>query len=155
MISRFFISRPIFACALSVLVLIAGIVGYVNLPVEQFPNVAPPVVTINTEYTGASAEAVMKSVVTYTVSLAYDARIYVRELNDIVPHDKERSPYAVLLENIQYSRCRFGYRPVVKREIHNRLAVMQQTCIAAPSDTAVQVLHPRRELVQYTEHSAY
>ena len=64
MISRFFISRPIFACALSVLVLLAGIVGYINLPVEQFPNVAPPVVTISTEYTGASAEAVMKSVVT-------------------------------------------------------------------------------------------
>ena len=64
MISRFFIHRPIFACALSVLVLLAGIVAYVNLPVEQFPNVAPPVVTINTEYTGASAEAVMKSVVT-------------------------------------------------------------------------------------------
>ena len=64
MISRFFISRPIFACALSVLVLIAGIVGYINLPVEQFPKVAPPVVTINTEYTGASAEAVMKSVIT-------------------------------------------------------------------------------------------
>ncbi len=64
MISRFFINRPIFACALSVLVLLAGIVGYINLPVEQFPNVAPPVVTINTEYTGASAEAVMKSVVT-------------------------------------------------------------------------------------------
>ena len=37
MISRFFITRPIFACALSVLVLLAGIVGYVNLPVEQFP----------------------------------------------------------------------------------------------------------------------
>ncbi|MBP5338360.1 MAG: efflux RND transporter permease subunit [Prevotella sp.] len=64
MISRFFISRPIFACALSVIILLAGIVGYVNLPVEQFPNVAPPVVTISTEYTGASAEAVMKSVVT-------------------------------------------------------------------------------------------
>ena len=64
MISRFFISRPIFACALSVLVLLAGIVGYVNLPVEQFPDVAPPVVTISTEYTGASAEAVMKSVIT-------------------------------------------------------------------------------------------
>ena len=64
MMSRFFISRPIFACALSVLVLIAGIVGYVNLPVEQFPKVAPPVVTITTEYTGASAEAVMKSVIT-------------------------------------------------------------------------------------------
>lgn len=64
MMSRFFISRPIFACALSVLVLLAGIVGYVNLPVEQFPNVAPPVVTISTEYTGASAEAVMKSVIT-------------------------------------------------------------------------------------------
>ena len=64
MMSRFFISRPIFACALSVLILLAGIVGYINLPVEQFPKVAPPVVTINTEYTGASAEAVMKSVIT-------------------------------------------------------------------------------------------
>ena len=64
MISRFFIRRPIFACALSVLILLAGIVGYLNLPVEQFPNVAPPVVNISTEYTGASAEAVMKSVIT-------------------------------------------------------------------------------------------
>ena len=64
MISRFFITRPIFACALSVLILLAGIVGYLSLPVEQFPDVAPPVVTISTEYTGASAEAVMKSVVT-------------------------------------------------------------------------------------------
>ncbi len=64
MMSRFFINRPIFACALSVIVLLAGIVGYLNLPVEQFPDVAPPVVNITTEYPGASAEAVMKSVVT-------------------------------------------------------------------------------------------
>ena len=64
MIIRFFVNRPIFACALSVLVLLGGIVAYLNLPVEQFPNVAPPVVTISTEYTGASAEAVMKSVIT-------------------------------------------------------------------------------------------
>ena len=63
MFSRFFINRPIFACALSVLVLLAGILGFVYLPVEQFPNVAPPVVTISAEYTGASAEAVMRSVV--------------------------------------------------------------------------------------------
>ena len=62
MTSRFFISRPIFACALSALVLLAGIVGYIHLPVEQFPHVAPPVVTITTKYTGASAHAVMKSV---------------------------------------------------------------------------------------------
>ena len=63
MFSRFFINRPIFACALSILVLLAGILGFVYLPVEQFPNVAPPVVTISAEYTGASAEAVMRSVV--------------------------------------------------------------------------------------------
>ncbi|MBQ8936717.1 MAG: efflux RND transporter permease subunit, partial [Bacteroidaceae bacterium] len=55
MINRLFINRPIFACSLSVLILLAGIVGYLNLPVEQFPNVAPPVVTISTEYIGASA----------------------------------------------------------------------------------------------------
>lgn len=63
MFSRFFINRPIFACSISVLVLLAGILGFAYLPVEQFPNVAPPVVVVSAEYTGASAEAVMKSVV--------------------------------------------------------------------------------------------
>ena len=63
MFSRFFINRPIFACCLSVLILLAGILGFAYLPVEQFPNVAPPVVVVSAEYTGASAEAVMKSVV--------------------------------------------------------------------------------------------
>ena len=42
---------------------LVGIVGYVNLPVEQFPDVAPPIVEVSAEYPGASAEAVQKSVI--------------------------------------------------------------------------------------------
>ena len=90
---------------------------------------------------------VMESVVADTVTFCQHARIYVRVLLYIVTHYKECSPYAILLEYIQYGRCDFGYRTVVEGEIHHRLTVMQNTCIAAPCDTAVQVLHPRRELV--------
>lgn len=89
----------------------------------------------------------MESVVADTVTFCQHARIYVRVLMYIVTHYKECSPDIVLLEYIQYGRCGFGYRTVVEGEIHNGLAVTQNTCIAAPCDTAVQVLHPRRELV--------
>jgi len=61
--SKFFIDRPILSIALAVMMALVGIVGYVNLPVEQFPNVAPPIVEVSAEYPGASAEAVQKSVI--------------------------------------------------------------------------------------------
>ena len=61
--SKFFIDRPIFSIALAVMMAIVGIVGYVNLPVEQFPDMAPPIVEVSADYPGASAEAVQKSVI--------------------------------------------------------------------------------------------
>ena len=61
--SKFFIDRPILSIALAVMMALVGIVGYVNLPVEQFPDVAPPIVEVSAEYPGASAEAVQKSVI--------------------------------------------------------------------------------------------
>ncbi len=58
-----FIDRPILAGVISVLIVILGILGLVQLPIEQFPNIAPPTVRVQASYTGANAETVMKSVI--------------------------------------------------------------------------------------------
>ncbi|MCR5536220.1 MAG: efflux RND transporter permease subunit [Succinivibrio sp.] len=60
---KFFIDRPIFACCISVLMVILGVIGIFALPVEQFPDIAPPTVSVNATYPGASAETVQKSVI--------------------------------------------------------------------------------------------
>ena len=60
---RTFIDRPIFAGVISVLILILGIIGLTQLPIEQFPEIAPPTVSVSASYTGANAETVQKSVV--------------------------------------------------------------------------------------------
>ncbi len=51
------------AISISVMLLIVGIISLVGLPVEQYPDIAPPTVQVSATYTGASAEAVQKSVV--------------------------------------------------------------------------------------------
>ena len=58
-----FIDRPILAGVISVLIVILGMLGLLQLPVEQFPNIAPPTVRVSATYTGANAETVMKSVI--------------------------------------------------------------------------------------------
>ena len=60
---RTFIDRPILAGVISVVILIFGIISLVQLPVEQFPEIAPPTVSVQATYTGANAETVQKSVV--------------------------------------------------------------------------------------------
>ena len=58
-----FIDRPILAGVISVLIVILGILGLLRLPIEQFPNIAPPTVRVSATYTGANAETVQKSVI--------------------------------------------------------------------------------------------
>jgi len=58
----FFINRPIFAWVLSILVMLAGLLSIRTLPLEQYPDIAPPRVSINAVYTGASAKTVEDSV---------------------------------------------------------------------------------------------
>lgn len=58
-----FIDRPILAGVISVLIVILGILGLTQLPIEQFPNIAPPTVRVSATYTGANAETVLKSVI--------------------------------------------------------------------------------------------
>ena len=57
-----FIDRPIFAGVISVIILLVGFIGLVQLPVEQFPEIAPPTVSVSASYAGANAETVQKSV---------------------------------------------------------------------------------------------
>jgi HAE1 family hydrophobic/amphiphilic exporter-1 len=58
-----FLNRPILSGVISVLIVIVGIIGFTNLPMEQYPDIAPPTIMVSTTYTGASANAVLKSVI--------------------------------------------------------------------------------------------
>jgi len=60
--AKFFIDRPIFAIVVSLLILIIGIVSITQLPVAQYPSVAPPSISINATYAGASAEVLQNTV---------------------------------------------------------------------------------------------
>src|SRR4029450_4751400 len=62
MFSRFFIDRPIFAAVLSAFVVLAGLAAMRVLPVAQYPEIAPPVVTVQAVYPGASAEVLEQTV---------------------------------------------------------------------------------------------
>ena len=58
-----FIKRPSMAIAISILIVAIGLISLVSLPVEQYPDIAPPTVQVEASYTGADAEAVMNSVI--------------------------------------------------------------------------------------------
>lgn len=60
---KLFVDRPILAACVSLLILMLGIIGLVNLPMEQYPDIAPPTVQVSATYTGASAETVQKAVI--------------------------------------------------------------------------------------------
>jgi multidrug efflux pump len=62
MLARFFINRPIFAWVIAIVIMLGGLVAIRTLPVAQYPDVAPPMVSISATYTGASAETVESSV---------------------------------------------------------------------------------------------
>lgn len=58
-----FIDRPILSVVISVTILFVGIIGLLTLPVEQYPDIAPPTVMVRASYTGANAETIQKSVI--------------------------------------------------------------------------------------------
>lgn len=59
-----FIHRPVLSIVISLMILLLGLLAMTQLPVTQFPNIAPPEVTITTKYTGANSETCVKAVVT-------------------------------------------------------------------------------------------
>lgn len=62
MFSRFFIHRPVFACVISILVIILGGVSYFALPVDQYPDIAPPIVHVDASYPGANAQTIADTI---------------------------------------------------------------------------------------------
>ncbi len=60
---RHFIERPVKSSVIAIILVILGIIGLYSLPIEQYPDIAPPTVRVSASYTGANAETVLKSVV--------------------------------------------------------------------------------------------
>ena len=58
-----FISKYVMACAISIVIALVGYISMSTLPVEQYPDIAPPMVRVSTTYTGADANTIMKSVI--------------------------------------------------------------------------------------------
>jgi multidrug efflux pump len=63
-IAHFFITRPVFAAVISIVMIIAGALAILALPVSQYPEIAPPTVTVTTSYPGANAQTVAETVAT-------------------------------------------------------------------------------------------
>src|SRR6516165_6773572 len=64
MFARFFVDRPVFATVISVVIIIVGLVALVMLPIAQYPEIAPPTITVTASYPGASARVVADTVAT-------------------------------------------------------------------------------------------
>ena len=58
-----FINRPVMSTVISIFIVLLGIIGLVSLPVTQYPDIAPPTISVTTTYTGANAKAVLNSVI--------------------------------------------------------------------------------------------
>ena len=61
---NFFVHRPIVAMVIAIVIVIVGAVSVIDLPIEQYPNLTPPVVQVRGNYTGANAISVEESVAT-------------------------------------------------------------------------------------------
>ena len=66
-----FIKRPVLSTVISILIVLLGIIGLVSLPIEQYPNIAPPTVAVWTSYPGADAETVKNSVIVPQISVLF------------------------------------------------------------------------------------
>ena len=60
---RFFIDRPVFSGVISVVIVLMGVIAMQALPVEQYPDIAPPTINVWATYPGANAETVQKAVI--------------------------------------------------------------------------------------------
>lgn len=60
--ANFFIERPVFAWVLAIIMMLSGVIAITQLPIAQYPNIAPPAVTISASYPGADAQTVQNSV---------------------------------------------------------------------------------------------
>ncbi len=84
MLSRFFLERPVFAWVIAIFIMLLGALAIYNLPVAQYPNIAPPSIVISANYPGASAETVENSVtqIIEQKMIGLDRMLYLSSTSD-------------------------------------------------------------------------
>ena len=84
MLSRFFLDRPVFAWVIAIILMVAGALAIYNLPISQYPPIAPPSIAITAFYPGASAETVENSVtqIIEQKMTGFDKMLYVSSTSD-------------------------------------------------------------------------
>lgn len=116
MLSSFFIKRPVFALVISLLIVMAGILGYTGLPVAQYPDIAPPKVQLRTMYPGASAKVVEEAITS----------VIEREMNGVPGYmymeaSSDSSGNAVMMITFEQ-----GTDPdIAAIEVQNRLTIVE------------------------------
>ncbi|MCY0967146.1 efflux RND transporter permease subunit [Parathalassolituus penaei] len=139
--ARFFIDRPVFAWVIAILIMMAGTLSVLNLPIQQYPSIAPPSVTIQATYPGASAKTLEDSVtqvieqnmtgldgllymssnsssagsaqVTLTFSADTDPDIAQVQVQNKLAQAEALLPEAVQRQGVQVSKGRTGFLMVV------------------------------------------
>ena len=89
---QFFIERPIFAWVVALFILLAGVLAIPSMPVSQYPNVAPPAITITATYPGASAKEVAQSVTSIIEDKLNGARACCTTNRSAIPTAPRPSP---------------------------------------------------------------
>ncbi|MBN2687424.1 MAG: efflux RND transporter permease subunit, partial [Deltaproteobacteria bacterium] len=84
MLSKFFLDRPVFAWVIAIIIMAAGGLAIYNLPISQYPPIAPPTIAVESYYPGASAETVENSVtqVIETKMTGFDNLLYISATSD-------------------------------------------------------------------------
>jgi multidrug efflux pump subunit AcrB len=84
MLSKFFLDRPVFAWVIAIIIMAAGVLGIYNLPISQYPPIAPPSIAVDAFYPGASAETVENSVtqVIEQKMTGFDRMLYMSATSD-------------------------------------------------------------------------
>ena len=112
--AQFFINRPIFAWVIAIIIMLGGALSIVTLPLEQYHDIAPPRVTIGSQYTGASAETVENSVTQIIEQQlkGIDNMLYMSSTSDASGRSRTRSPSPQAPTSTwRRCRCRTSCRP--------------------------------------------
>ncbi len=101
MLSKFFIERPIFANVLAIIVMAFGIFSVMNLPVERYPDIAPPKITVSANYSGADAQTVEQSVTQILEQQIQGIDHLLYLVHQVIHRDVAELPLVLIMEPTQ------------------------------------------------------